>query len=583
MASPGSVFLRRLRSTRFAAIALGCLMGLVSRATLDACTAFCAVGGGRVLVGNNEDWSNPRTRLWFVPAKPGSFGRMYVGFDDRVPQGGMNEHGLWFDGFAAPAIGAAADAPALPRFDGNLVDTAMAQCKTVGEVVDLFSRYDRGFLVEGILMFADASGDAVAIERNAIVRKTARHFVQTNFHLSGTSRLTPDRRFATATSMLERAGDEISIELARQILDATHQKGGAPTLYSNIYDLQSRTMHLYYFHDFTRAVTFNLAEELEKGERILDIPSLFPSNPAAEALVQRQSTARRLSPPVLLTMLFAIAAVVVAAFIVAWLRGGRRVRWSLAAGALAAVLLAVAATTILRLPRGRPLGWLEFSIGPAAGDSVSITPTAIRANGITLQSAIAVAYDVPAVRVVSPAWVKETRYSLTAIADAAAGESFRAMLRQELRDRLRLEAHAETRPFDVLVLTASDAPRLERSNNTASTWMQPNAAQLQHASMDRLATALQSVLGRPVVDETGITGGYYFELQWEADPLASLTATLRDRFGLHLQPARRELEALVVDVVDRDAALLLLGNVGRMTRSWPPELRQILARALAIQ
>jgi hypothetical protein len=47
-----------------------------------ACTAFCAVGSGQVLVGNNEDWSNPRTKLWFVPAEPGSYGRVYVGFDD---------------------------------------------------------------------------------------------------------------------------------------------------------------------------------------------------------------------------------------------------------------------------------------------------------------------------------------------------------------------------------------------------------------------------------------------------------------------------------------------------------------------
>ena len=33
-----------------------------------ACTGFCATSKGRVLAGNNEDWGNPRSRIWFVPA-----------------------------------------------------------------------------------------------------------------------------------------------------------------------------------------------------------------------------------------------------------------------------------------------------------------------------------------------------------------------------------------------------------------------------------------------------------------------------------------------------------------------------------
>src|SRR3954470_12104789 len=143
-----------------------CALTLARSTTVDACTAFCAAEGGRVLVGNNEDFDNPRTRLWFVPATGEAYGRMYVGFQDLWPQGGMNERGLWFDGFATPAIGPAG--PTLPRFAGNIVDHAMAHCTTVEDVIDLFSHYDRGFLVEGILMFADASGDAVSIERNAI-------------------------------------------------------------------------------------------------------------------------------------------------------------------------------------------------------------------------------------------------------------------------------------------------------------------------------------------------------------------------------------------------------------------------------
>ena len=131
---------------RLAVAGLTCAaVALIGHTPVLACTAFCAAGAGQVLVGNNEDWHNPRTKIWFVPAKPGSYGRMYVGFDDLWPQGGMNERGLWFDGFAAPPVKATASSD-LPPFPGNIVDTAMAECSTVEEVVRLFSRYSRAFL-----------------------------------------------------------------------------------------------------------------------------------------------------------------------------------------------------------------------------------------------------------------------------------------------------------------------------------------------------------------------------------------------------------------------------------------------------
>ena len=74
--------------------------GLLTLAdTTPACTAFLVAQGDTVLVGDNEDYFNPRTHVWFVPAEEGKLGRVYFGFDDFNPQGGMNERGLFFDGF----------------------------------------------------------------------------------------------------------------------------------------------------------------------------------------------------------------------------------------------------------------------------------------------------------------------------------------------------------------------------------------------------------------------------------------------------------------------------------------------------
>jgi hypothetical protein len=62
-----------------------------------ACTIFVLTDRNRALFFNNEDWLNPKTRIWFVPAGDGYFGCAYVGFDDGYAQGGLNTKGLAFD------------------------------------------------------------------------------------------------------------------------------------------------------------------------------------------------------------------------------------------------------------------------------------------------------------------------------------------------------------------------------------------------------------------------------------------------------------------------------------------------------
>jgi uncharacterized protein (TIGR03435 family) len=559
-----------------------CLIVWTARDTTSACTAFCAVGAGQVLVGNNEDWTNPDTKLWFVPAAEGTYGRMYVGFDDLWPQGGMNERGLWFDGFAAPPVRVVAFADR-PSYDGNIIDKAMSECATVEEVVQLFSRYNRNFLREGILMFADASGDAVSIEPNAFVRKSGRSFVQTNFHQSR-SKATNDRRFSTASSMLQQAGDDISVDVFRRILAATHQEGNASTLYSNIYDLRARTMHLYYFHDFERVVTFDLAEELKKGNRVLDIPSLFPPNPRAEAFAaQRRQAVTPLPEEAIVGGLVVFLVIVLAIVTLVSYKGGRRVRIGVALAFGAVVAGVGLVLTALSLHPRSSAPWLDFSIGPATGNSSSISQTAIRSSGITAKGLVAVAYDIPAVRVFGPPWLSTTRYAVDAVVDLDDASEFRAMLRQELEQRLHLEAHKEKRPFDVFVLSQAGELSLERTDaSNPNTWIGTNQMRLQNGSMERVTAALQSILGRPVVDETGIDGAFNLTMAWEEDRVESITRTLAG-LGLRLTPERRDLEALVVDRARRDPALLLMEQVGSLAQAAPASLRQPLGRIFNVR
>ena len=266
--------------------------------TASACTAFTASNSRLVLVGNNEDDNNPFTVAWFIPAAiKGKYGRLYVGFDNFDPQGGMNERGLWFDAFAAapPELRDSGK----PVFHGNLMDKAMAECSTVEEVVRLFEQYNRSFMKGFVLMFADAAGGSVIIEPAAILRKQGRYQVQTNFHQSLPVPEYACARFRIANTMLKEAGERISVGLFRRILAATHEEQAYPTVYSNVYDLKRRVMYLYNFHNYENVVRIDLRAELQKGERAVSIRSLFPeTNASSGYLHTRAQEMNRVEPPV---------------------------------------------------------------------------------------------------------------------------------------------------------------------------------------------------------------------------------------------------------------------------------------------
>src|SRR5262245_41591433 len=48
-------------------------------ASARACTIFVLTDTNRTLFFNNEDWSNPNTRIWFVPSRLGDHGYAAVG------------------------------------------------------------------------------------------------------------------------------------------------------------------------------------------------------------------------------------------------------------------------------------------------------------------------------------------------------------------------------------------------------------------------------------------------------------------------------------------------------------------------
>jgi tetratricopeptide (TPR) repeat protein len=83
--------------------------------------------------------------------------------------------------------------------------------------------------------------------------------------------------------------NELSASVIRTVLSATHAEGNYTTLYSCIYDLKAGLVNVHYFHNFEEVVTFNLTEELKKGNQRIELATLFSVQPhAAQQFLDRQ-------------------------------------------------------------------------------------------------------------------------------------------------------------------------------------------------------------------------------------------------------------------------------------------------------
>jgi hypothetical protein len=264
---------------------------LVGSAAL-ACTGFVLQDGERVLVGNNEDWFNPRSKIWFVQPVNDRYGSVFFGFDDFWPQGGMNQKGLFFDAFALKPK-TVEETVTKPRYKGNLIKEVMATCGTVENALEMIDRYSLYFMTRFQLFIADATGDSAIIEGNAVIRKKGNYQVVTNFRQSETDpseALCP--RYRIARDLLADCGDD-KMHCVKSILAATHQEGPFCTQYSNIYDLNARRVYVYHFHNFQNEVVIDLEKELERKPGVIDLPDLFPTNYAAQSFVSRYTSLKK--------------------------------------------------------------------------------------------------------------------------------------------------------------------------------------------------------------------------------------------------------------------------------------------------
>jgi uncharacterized protein (TIGR03435 family) len=176
-----------------------------------------------------------------------------------------------------------------------------------------------------------------------------------------------------------------------------------------------------------------------------------------------------------------------------------------------------------------------------------------------------------------PNWLDRLRYDITAKASGPATRAqLMAMLQTLLEDRFKLSYRRETRQLPVYALVQATPGRRGPNLTVAKPedaqgrlapirGAGPNQTEGKGATLADLASHLSNVLGRIVVDRTGLTGIYNFTwlssgdrnrippgipieaLPPRRDDLPSLTTAINEQLGLRLESERGPVEILVIE------------------------------------
>jgi len=266
--------------TRLAISRILIVLTILSTSSMNAlgCTMFKITADGKTIVGNNEDWSSPHTRIWFEVGNENEFGVAYVGFSDLNPQGAINEAGLVYDIFAMPyeEITEGENKKAQPD---DFLKSIMKTSATVEEVKAKLEAHNLKGFEQVMLLFIDKSGKYLIQERDELTFGEEARYVLSNF---SPTKITDHSKvelphFQKGRDLLNQNAS-LNLDYCESVLEALHQEvpwwGG--TQYSTLYNLNDGKINLYYFHDYDRSVQLELKEELRKGNHVLNIPNMFP-------------------------------------------------------------------------------------------------------------------------------------------------------------------------------------------------------------------------------------------------------------------------------------------------------------------
>lgn len=223
------------------------------------------------------------------------------------------------------------------------------------------------------------------------------------------------------------------------------------------------------------------------------------------------------------------------------------------------------------------------------GTSFRFEPGAsLQVEGASLKSLIQFAYDLREFQLAgATGWITTERYNIRAKGEIVEGppdyrqmndaqrKTMSALIRKRLQallaERFQLTVHKETKEFPMYGLVVAKngvkmQPNTSPDGSPQSMSMGRSAFRATRASADAIAQSLAGMVGRPVKDETGLTGFFDFKMEWTPDANPNpgtnneerpdnlgptLFTALQEQLGLRLVSRKGPVEILVIDRAER--------------------------------
>jgi len=202
------------------------------------------------------------------------------------------------------------------------------------------------------------------------------------------------------------------------------------------------------------------------------------------------------------------------------------------------------------------------------------------AENITLRNLIVNAYDIRDFQISGgSAWIGSDRWDISAKPEtdvppnAEGNRKLQAMIRNLLAERFRLSVHTETKEMPIYALiVGKSGPKLQPSSegaNAASMSMGKGQLKITKGSLQMLSQTIASIVGRTVIDETGITGDYDFKLEFAPEQVTILKpgdasekqlaetdnptifTALQQQLDLRLESKKGPVKILVIDRAEK--------------------------------
>jgi uncharacterized protein (TIGR03435 family) len=201
----------------------------------------------------------------------------------------------------------------------------------------------------------------------------------------------------------------------------------------------------------------------------------------------------------------------------------------------------------------------------------------------TMDDMVTFAYSLHVKQIVgAPDWFATEKFDLDGVPDTEGrpnAQQFRMLIQSALTQRFKLTFHHDKKELSVYALTvAKGGPKMAvtiSQPNDSRNFMFRQLGQLRvtNSTMKDFCDGMQgAVMDRPVVDHTGLTERYDFNLNWtpddsqfamfgprpapKDDPNAppSLYTALQEQLGLKLEPTKAMADVFVIDHVEKPAA-----------------------------